>query len=408
MAKLADMPAYEREHLLSKLRPPLGPFPWVASDKPLSEKRIAIITTAGLSYRSGARFELADASYRAIPRDIDINELVMTHVSVNFDRSGFQEDINVVFPIERFNELEAQGVIGSSAAVHYSFMGGGLLPEAYEGSVRELARYLRDDRVDAVMVLPVCPNCSRTVCSICHYLESEGIQTVGIALFREIAQTMQPPRISWVSFPLGRPLGRPNDGDFQRNVIMTSLALLDADSGPVLQDYPVELPDSGELPPPCPVSFNRNQDTNTWQSRIAAEVASLAPWYELGLQRRGRTTVGVSGRELGELIPFVTRWPDHPAEPLPDLTELKFALEDLKAFYAEAIMARPGDYAVGFADKVIFDESNLGALIMAYVEHFDANEQTKPFVRVLTSRESVGRSTGSWAIGKDGAVVTAD
>ena len=67
MAKLADMPAYEREHLLSKLRPPLGPFPWVTSDKPLSEKRIAIITTAGLSYRSGARFELADASYRAIP-----------------------------------------------------------------------------------------------------------------------------------------------------------------------------------------------------------------------------------------------------------------------------------------------------------------------------------------------------
>ena len=408
MAKLEEMPAYEREHLLSKLRPPLGSFPWVASGKALSKKRIAIITTAGLSYRSGTNFDLADASYRAIPRDIDINELVMTHVSVNFDRSGFQEDINVVFPIERFHELEAQGVIGSSAAVHYSFMGGGLLPEAYEGSVRELAQCLKNDQVDAVMVLPVCPNCSRTVCAICHYLESEGIQTVGIALFREIAQAMQPPRISWVSFPLGRPLGRPNDSGFQREVITTSLALLDAGSGPVLQDYPVELPDSGEPPPPCPVSFKRNQDVDTWRGRIAAEVASLGPWYELGLQRRGRTTVGVSGRELGELIPFVTRWPDHPAEALPELTELKLALEDLKAFYAEAIMARPGDYAVGFAERIIFDESSLGALIMAYVEHFDANEQTRPFVRVLTSRESVGRSTGSWAVGTDGEIVTAD
>ena len=116
----------------------------------------------------------------------------------------------------------------------------------------------------------------------------------------------------------------------------------------------------------------------------------------------------MSGRELSALIPFVTRWPDHPAEVTPDLTELKFALEDLKAFYAEAIMSRPGDYAVGYAEQIIYEESNLGALIMAYVEYFDANEQTKPFVRVLTSRASVGRSTGSWAIGKDGAVVTAD
>ena len=105
MAKLDEMPVYEREHLLSKLRPPLGSFPWVTSEKPLSKKRIAIITTAGLSYRSGTHFELADATYRAIPRDIDINELVMSHVSVNFDRSGFQEDINVVFPIERFNAV---------------------------------------------------------------------------------------------------------------------------------------------------------------------------------------------------------------------------------------------------------------------------------------------------------------
>ena len=71
-------------------------------------------------------------------------------------------------------------------------------------------------------------------------------------------------------------------------------------------------------------------------------------------------------------------------------------------------MARPGDYAVGFAERIIFDESSLGALIMAYVEHFDANEQTRPFVRVLTSRESVGRSTGSWAVGTDGEIVTAD
>ena len=47
----------------------------------------------------------------------------MSHISVNYDRSGFQEDINVVFPIDRLRELEADGTIGSISDFHYSFMG---------------------------------------------------------------------------------------------------------------------------------------------------------------------------------------------------------------------------------------------------------------------------------------------
>jgi hypothetical protein len=35
----------------------------------------------------------------------------------------FQEDWNVVFPLDRLNELAAEGTIGSVAATHYSFMG---------------------------------------------------------------------------------------------------------------------------------------------------------------------------------------------------------------------------------------------------------------------------------------------
>ena len=52
----------------------------------------------------------------------------MSHTSVNFDRAGFAEDVNVVFPIDRFRELEASGTIGSMADVHYSFMGAYLEP----------------------------------------------------------------------------------------------------------------------------------------------------------------------------------------------------------------------------------------------------------------------------------------
>ena len=155
MVRLADLPDYEREHLLSKNQEPMGPAAWVVNSKPLSSKRIALITTAGLHFRDDEAFEFADATFRAIPGDEDANNLVMSHSSANFDRSGFQEDVNLVFPIDRFKELVADKVIGSLADIHYSFMGAGLLPEVYEKTVRSLAGMLKKDKIDAVFLTPV-------------------------------------------------------------------------------------------------------------------------------------------------------------------------------------------------------------------------------------------------------------
>ena len=155
MVRLADLPDYEREHLLSKNQEPMGPVNWVVNSKPLSSKRIALITTAGLHFRDDEAFEFADATFRAIPGDEDANNLVMSHSSANFDRSGFQEDVNLVFPIDRFKELVADKVIGSLADIHYSFMGAGLLPEVYEKTVRSLAGMLKKDKIDAVFLTPV-------------------------------------------------------------------------------------------------------------------------------------------------------------------------------------------------------------------------------------------------------------
>ena len=155
MVRLTDLPDYERQHLLDKCQPPLGPPAWVANSKPLNEKRIALVTTAGLHFRGDDAFEFADASYRVIPGDVDADELVMSHSSANFDRSGFQEDVNLVFPLSRFRELEEQGAIASLASAHYSFMGAGLPPEFYEKTARSLAGMLKKDRIDAVFLTPV-------------------------------------------------------------------------------------------------------------------------------------------------------------------------------------------------------------------------------------------------------------
>lgn len=155
MVRLADLPDYEQTHLLEKCGEPLGPPAWVHPTKPLSQLRVALITTAGLHFRDDPAFGLVDAGFRPISNEENPDDLLMSHSSVNFDRSGFQEDINVVFPIARFRELEAEGKIGSLASVHYSFMGAGLPPEAYEGSARGLAGMLKKDRVDAVFLTPV-------------------------------------------------------------------------------------------------------------------------------------------------------------------------------------------------------------------------------------------------------------
>ena len=155
MVRLADLPDYEREHLLAKNMPPLGPAAWVASEKPLAELRIALVTTAGLHFRNDPAFKFADATFRPISNHENADDLIMSHSSVNFDRSGFAEDVNLVYPIDRFKELESQGVIGSLANVHYSFMGAGLMPADYQQSVSQLAGMLKKDRVDAVFLTPV-------------------------------------------------------------------------------------------------------------------------------------------------------------------------------------------------------------------------------------------------------------
>ena len=155
MVRLRDLPDYEREHLLSKNLPPLGPAVWTSITKPIQNMRFALVTTAGLHYRDDAAFEFADATFRPIDGNEDANDLVMSHSSVNFDKSGFAEDVNLVFPITRFRELAARGEIGSLADVHYSFMGAGLPPQAYESSAAQVAGLLKQDKVDAVFLTPV-------------------------------------------------------------------------------------------------------------------------------------------------------------------------------------------------------------------------------------------------------------
>lgn len=129
--------------------------PWT-TPKPLHESRVAIVTTAGLRVENNADWNAGDQGFTQIPHDAE--NLTLAHYSPNFDRVGWVLDKNVVFPIDRLNELAEDGIIGSVANTHISFMGA--QPDHTLETIRldsgpAAAKLLQDDEVDLVLLTPV-------------------------------------------------------------------------------------------------------------------------------------------------------------------------------------------------------------------------------------------------------------
>ncbi len=236
------------------------------------------------------------------------------------------------------------------------------------------------------------------MCALSYFLEREGLATTGISLVRENTASMQPPRALWVTFPLGRPLGKPGDSAFQHGVIDAALDLLKRESGPVLEDYPLDAPAvEAETAAACPVSFARDRgDEDSWQARLEREFNQLRPWYELAVRRRGgRTLVGIADDPPEENLKKLAISLDEGAVP-DDITWLKRAVEDLKAYYLEAMTAQPGDYDAQAIQAQFWRDTAFGAAVLTFFEHFQnsENDQLKLIARALAPREAVGAATG--------------
>jgi D-proline reductase (dithiol) PrdB len=153
MARLKDFPEPMRSHLVNLHCPSYENHPWVSGPS-LSHRRVSIISTAGLHRRGDRTFESISGDYRIIPGDIQAKDLVVTHVSTNFDRTGFQQDWNMVFPLDRLREMADKKIIGTVADYHYSFMGA-VDPATMAPATRNLAGLLKQDAVDAALLVPV-------------------------------------------------------------------------------------------------------------------------------------------------------------------------------------------------------------------------------------------------------------
>ena len=185
-----------------------------------------------------------------------------------------------------------------------------------------------------------------------HYLEREGLATTQISLIKKHTETIKPPRALWVSFELGRPLGEPNDPAFQHGVLTAALKLLNAKEGPILSDYTSETTDTeSEGPWACPINLNVPAEDLSEEDQLIkafkSEMRQLRNWYDIAVAKRARTTVGVSGIDMDHLADFISAFltdqqPKNPDPEYPLAHSLNLAIDDLKAFYTEAVTAQPG------------------------------------------------------------------
>lgn len=125
-------------------------------DKPLSQSRLALVTTGGFVPSGGEPFKtgkLGDPTFREIPVDTDLDRLEIYHP--HYDHELPRRDINVLFPIPLCRELAEEGAIGSLAATHYSLMGYVPVTRKLETVYApRLVERLECEQVDVVLLVP--------------------------------------------------------------------------------------------------------------------------------------------------------------------------------------------------------------------------------------------------------------
>ncbi len=237
------------------------------------------------------------------------------------------------------------------------------------------------------------------MCALSHYIErgSDGrVATTGVSLIRAHPEGMKPPRSLWVPFPLGRPLGSPDQPDFQRDVLKSALDLLETATETTIADYPHDAPTSGDDPWACAVALAPPEPANESEAlrdQLVEEIRQLAPWHAEQIKRRGRTTIGISGAAVEQIEDLATLVADFAtgAEPSdgpsdsevdwnhPMPLRLKFASDDLRAFYHEAATAQPGANYPTDADlnDWLFNRTLLGTVLRQIVGRMRQSEDRR-------------------------------
>jgi D-proline reductase (dithiol) PrdB len=139
-----------------------GNIPWCALKKPVSATTFTLMTSAGISLKSEAGFDVerekrepawGDPSSRQIPASADEKDIDVNHLHINIEY--IKQDINVILPLRRFKEFENEGIIGKLAPSCYSYYGFQPNPdELLTKTMPKVAEQMKADKVEAVLLTP--------------------------------------------------------------------------------------------------------------------------------------------------------------------------------------------------------------------------------------------------------------
>jgi hypothetical protein len=201
---------------------------------------------------------------------------------------------------------------------------------------------------------------------LAHVFEAAGIATVVLSSVREMAVKVAPPRALHCEFPLGRPLGIPGDPAFQRDVLMRAFALLEAPSGPVLVDHPVEIA-ADDTPMACSLPPRYDPDAPP----AVDEARGLRRAYDRALGGRGATDVGrvITADQVPDALAAldaIAHGADWTAAGLPGSNPVAVC-HDIRAYYDEAASQLVDGPAPGgrAAEEWYFTVTEAGRTVLA-------------------------------------------
>ena len=139
-------------------------IPWAPVEKPLSESKVALLSTAGLSMKGDEPFDMemerkrptrGDPSWRRLRADATSQTIEATHLHI--DTGYIERDLNVALPVDRLRELVAAGEVGAIADSHYSIMGyqGSDTRTLEQESAPAIAEAMKSEEVDLALLAPV-------------------------------------------------------------------------------------------------------------------------------------------------------------------------------------------------------------------------------------------------------------
>lgn len=125
--------------------------------KPLAESRLTFVTTSGVQVKGTLPFDTAhpvgDYTFRRVPSNSKVSDLEIHQLK--YPTAGADKDLNVIYPIERLQELAKEKIIGGLTENFYSFIGYNMDAERLERTLAEdIAEAVEAEKPDVVLLAP--------------------------------------------------------------------------------------------------------------------------------------------------------------------------------------------------------------------------------------------------------------